>query len=91
MNTANTAKVRIINDYDNFFGSWANELAQELSKLSSSSSIQEITVNSGPYRSYGMSYNLKDNVLHLDFYSAARMGFGSIGCTPKELAEELCK
>jgi len=83
-------KVTIVNDYDDYFGDWANKLACELSQFPNNS-IEEITVDSGPYRSYGMSYRLRDNVLALDFYSGVRTGFGSIGCTVKEFAEELCK
>lgn len=76
-------------DYDGFFEAWSSRVKEELEKKSST--IKEIVVTSGPYRSYGMSYSLnKDKTrLELDFYSAVRTGFGSIGCTPQELVEEL--
>ena len=79
--------INIINDYDGFFESWANSLAKELE--SRKSTITKITVDSGPYRSAGLTYRLNNNVLALDFYSAVRTGFGSIGCTTVELADEL--
>lgn len=80
-------KIDVLRDYDGYFESWATSLAEELEKLKSS--IKVITVNSGPYRNYGMQYNLQGDTLNLDFYSAVRTGFGSIGVTQQELAKEI--
>lgn len=84
---SNTIKITVENDYGNYFENWSKELATELSKRNSD--ITEINVNSGPYRSCGLSYEKRDNILHLDFYSGVRSGFGSIGCTQTELADLL--
>jgi len=81
------ATINVIQDYDDYFSNWAKSLAEELNNLNSS--IKVIHVDSGPYRSYGMQYHLTGNELYLDLYSAVRNGFGSIGCSPKDLAKEL--
>ena len=85
--TRKAIEITVINDYDGYFRGWAVSLAAELETLNSN--IKEIIVNSGPYRSYGMKYIVDDGVVWLDFYSAVRNGFGSIGCTTKELAKTL--
>lgn len=84
-----TIEIVVINDYNNYFKNWAENLAKELDS-NSNNKIKKITVNSGPYRNHGLTYTRKEEVLHLDFYSAVRTGFGSIGITPKEFAIELC-
>jgi hypothetical protein len=81
------AQIIVERDYDRFFERWATRLAEELASIGST--IHTIRVDSGPYRSYGIQHILKDNVLELDFYSAVRNGFGSIGISPAELAAEL--
>jgi hypothetical protein len=75
-------------DYDGYFLNWTKQLANQLRRLENKK-IRVIEVNSGPYRSYGMRYDLEGTTLKLDFYSAVRTGFGSIGCTPEQLAKEL--
>lgn len=79
----------IKSDYDGFFEAWSSRVKEELEKKSST--IKEIVVTAGPYRSYGMTYELNQDKtrLELDFYSAVRNGFGGIGCTPEELVQEL--
>ena len=83
-------KINTINDYDNYFTDWATLLANKLEQKPNNK-ITQIDVNSGPYRSYGMSYDVDNTTLKLDFYSAVRTGFGSIGTTTDELADILCK
>lgn len=79
----------IVNDYDGYFQRWSEKLAEELEKVDNEV-IKTIRVDSGPYRNSGLSYSLsKDGVLDLDFYSAVRTGFGSIGVTQEDLAKEL--
>lgn len=86
-------EIIIENDYDGFFEKWTIRLAEELEKRGNRK-IVRISVDAGPYRNSGVSYVLKHIQdatfgLHLDFYSAVRSGFGSIGVTQSELAEAL--
>ncbi len=81
--------VVVVNDFDGFFEKWSNELAEELEKTNQKT-IHTISVTSGPYRSSALTYQLTDTgVLKLDFYSAVRSGFGSVGVTQKKFAQLL--
>ena len=80
--------VVVLKDYDGFFGGWANRLADEIQK-GGNDYLTTIEVTSGPYRSCGMAYEMTGTTLKLDFYSAVRNGFGSIGCTVEEFAAEV--
>lgn len=81
--------IEVKNDYDGFFENWAKKLAEELD-TQGNQKIEKITVNSGPYRSYGVNYTQEgSSIIHLDFYSAVRNGFGDIGTTPKQLAKQI--
>ena len=82
-----TIKLTIENDYDGFFKEWTKELVKLLK--AKKSAITEVVVSAGPYRNYGMAYEIKGTTLELDFYSAVRNGFGGIGCTQEEFATQL--
>ena len=81
-------KVELIihQDYDGFFENWTNQLIKEL-ESNPSNTIKKVEVTSGPFRNYGLDYKKKVNTVYLDFYSAVRNGFGSIGISPAELAK----
>lgn len=67
-------KITIINDYDGYF-EW---LVSSWLKLETCNRA-EIRITAGPYRSYAMSCRVdQDNILHIDFYSALRNGFGEL-------------
>ena len=77
-------KVIAIKDYDGYFENLVNANLKYLSHPT----IQKIYITAGPYRSYGSAYDLMSPLdVHIDFYAATRMGFGST-CI-KELFEEL--
>lgn len=82
-------EIKIVRDYDDYFSDWAKKLRDELTKLDVP--IKCISVEAGPYRSYGMKYNIEGDTLSLDFYSGVRNGFGNIGVTQEELAIEIKK
>lgn len=83
-------EIIIQNDYEGYFQRWAERLKEEL-EARSSNIIQTIYVDSGPYRNCGLSYEVRESKLYLDFYSAVRMVFGSIGISQKEFADLLTK
>ena len=85
-------KVVTESDYENYFTQWVHGVAQELSDLPDHN-IDTLEVSAGPYRSYGLDIKVDKNAnkASLDFYSAIRTGFGSIGCTQKEAAEYIAK
>lgn len=46
---------------------------------------EAVRVTAGPWRAYAVSFEREGSVLHLDFYSALRTGFGSLD--PREIEE----
>lgn len=90
-NIKNKDMIKIImeNDYEGYFESWTRKFVKELQNCPQNK-IETVRVTAGPYRNHGLTYEVEnDNIIHLDFYSAVRNGFGSIGITPKELAKEI--
>ncbi len=72
-------KLTIEKDYEGYFErlvkSWIDQKRQAGKEFQHS----EIVVTSGPYRSDAVRYrSTKDKILHLDFYSALRRGFGEL-------------
>ncbi len=48
-----------------------------------------VRITAGPWRPYAVGYEVEGNVLHLDFYSALRTGFGSIAASEVAAIKEL--
>lgn len=70
--------LEIIRDYDGYFEQIALRLIADHQGPFRSS---KVTVNAGPYRPYAVAYEWDEEskTMHLDFYSALRRGFGSLG------------
>lgn len=81
-------EIEIINDFDSFFQNWAEGLKKQLIRLNNTK-IEKITVNCSPYLTCGLSYDIQGSTLNLEFYSAVRAGFGSIGISQLEFASFL--
>lgn len=68
-------KITVESDFDGYFErliySWCAMHSGEFKH-------DEIVITAGPYRSSAVSFVKKERVLHLDFYSALRNGFGSL-------------
>lgn len=68
-------ELEITKDYDGYFEalvrSWIKRKKGPLNN-------KKIVVTSGPYRSYGVAYEIEMEVITLDFYSPIRKGFGSL-------------
>jgi hypothetical protein len=76
-NKTSTPKIIVKNDYDGVFENRVKS-AIKLNQKNNTPMINKINIDSGPYRSYCMSYDkVSDNTVNLDFYSASRVfGFG---------------
>lgn len=71
-------QMTIVSDYDGFFeklvDSWiARKIAAGGHIIHSS-----VRVTAGPYRSSAVTYRSDGKEIHFDFYSALRVGFGSL-------------
>jgi hypothetical protein len=62
-------------DYDGYFERLVRNWLDRKEGLYRHSAIH---INSGPYRESAVSYESRDGVLLLDFYSALRAGFGGL-------------
>lgn len=67
--------VTVKSDYDGYF----EALVRRWMARKQEFKHREIVITSGPYRIDAVTYRSKDGVLHLDFYSALRAGFGALG------------
>lgn len=76
-------EVIVESDYGGFFEKFVRDLMKK--KKVGEFKHKRIIISAGPYRSYAVSYEIKDDTIHLDFYSALRSGFG--GITDVEVAE----
>jgi hypothetical protein len=70
-------EVVVIKDYDGAFQGLVNQ-AIETNEKNGTSMVKKITINSGPYRPYSVSYDRKDEkdgsiTCQLDFYAASRV------------------
>ena len=68
----NKPNVTVIKDYDGVFEGRVNQAIEENVK-NNIPMKSNITINSGPYRSYCMSFEVIKDTCHLDFYAAARV------------------
>ena len=68
----NTPNIVVINDYDNTFKHRVEQAIEENVK-NNISMYPSISINSGSYRPYCMSFEIADNTCHLDFYAANRV------------------
>lgn len=67
-------KITVLNDYNGYFERLVRRWLKECP-----SGRSEIVISASPYRSCAVSCRVdQENVLHLDFYSAIRNGFGSL-------------
>jgi hypothetical protein len=69
-------QIVVESDYDGYFESLVRRLLAEVPEPK----VEKVTISAGPWRSYGVQYELSEDKkeLHLDFYSALRRGFGSL-------------
>lgn len=68
-------QVKVLRDYEGYFEAEAKRIAEELPQQGIT-----IEVEAGPYKSQDVYYSVsKDNkTIHLEYYSAVRVGFGSL-------------
>jgi hypothetical protein len=75
-------EIEVKSDYDGFFERlvrlWVERRVAALTP-GDQFAHRKIVISSGPWRSYAVQYEKVDDVLYLDFYSALRTGFGSLG------------
>lgn len=78
-------KIIVLSDYDGYFKGLVEVW---VGKKTSPFNHRVISITSGPYRSAAVTFRKDGDILHLDFYSAIRSGFGSL--TSQDV-EELIK
>ena len=69
-------ELEVLNDYDGFFGKYVSALVEQKAKSAVPFESNKIVVGSGPWRSYDVFFELKENCLHVDFYSLCRLQGG---------------
>lgn len=82
-------ELRVHSDYDQYFERLVDSWIQAKRQANQSFNHTAIVVTAGPYRSAAVSYEKKGDVLHLDFYSALRTGFGSLSASDIAAITEL--
>lgn len=70
--------VEVICDYDGAFEGMVQHWIEEKEKDGKEFKHKRIKINSGPYRSYAVQYEIEGDCIAFDFYSALRNGFGSL-------------
>lgn len=76
-----TPELRVHSDFDHFFENLVNRWIEEKRETNEPFNHTAIVVTAGPFRSDAVSYESKGGIIHLDFYSALRTGFGSLSST----------
>jgi hypothetical protein len=76
-------ELRVDSDYDRYFESLVDKWIDEKRVAGGTFRHEQVRVTAGPYRSSAVSFRsftLEDGkkIIHLDFYSALRSGFGSL-------------
>jgi len=77
-NATNTTQptVTVESDYDGYFESLVRSW---IDRHEGPFHHTKVVITAGPYRMDAVSYVSADGVIHLDFYSALRTGFGYLG------------
>jgi hypothetical protein len=75
--------LRVDSDYDKYFEQLVDGWIEAKLRAGGEFKHQQVRVTAGPYRSSAVtfrSFTLDDGtkIIHLDFYSALRSGFGSL-------------
>lgn len=74
-NKYSKVEVEVRSDFDGYF----ERLVRDLIAQKRDYYVRKVIITSGPWRSYGVKFEKLDgDVLHLDFYSALRNGFGQL-------------
>ena len=73
-----TPELRVDSDYDRYFERLVDGWIQRKRAAGGTFAHAVVRITAGPYRSDAVTTHSKDGVLHLDFYSALRTGFGSL-------------
>ena len=89
MTTNTMPEVVVEKDYDGYFEGWVKALVKKKAEQGTPFKHTKIVVTAGPWRPYAVTFVSKDGVLHLDWYSALRTGFGSISKEETAELEEL--
>ena len=76
-------------DYDGYFEGLVNSWLEHKRHSGVPFNHVEVVISAGPYRPYAVSYEKDGGSIHLDFYSALRTGFGSLGNDEVEAIIEL--
>lgn len=71
--------ITIDQDYDGYFEALVRKWCEKKQANGQTFKHDTITIDAGPYRASALSYRSVGNTLHLDFYAAIRVGFGSLG------------
>ena len=77
-NALNRPKIVTVEDYDGFFSTWVNAWVEDMVRRGLLFHSSEIRVTAGPFRPDAVTCRHEGHVLHIDFYSALRTGFGSL-------------
>jgi hypothetical protein len=73
-----TPELRIDSDYDRYFERLVDGWIMRKRDAGTPFNHRYVRVTAGPYRASAVSYESANGILHLDFYSALRTGFGSL-------------
>jgi hypothetical protein len=73
-----TPELRVHSDYDGYFEQLVDRWIQRKRNAGGRFKHTAVKITAGPYRADAVTTTSKDGVLHLDFYSALRTGFGSL-------------
>jgi len=79
-------EVIVKKDYDGFFEAFVWSLIDE---KGGKTKHKKIVITAGPYRAYVVRYEDAGDTLYLDFYSAFRVGFGTLTREEREKLKEL--
>lgn len=81
--------IKVESDYDGYFEglvrSWVDRKAERGPEFNHA----RIVVSAGPYRPHAVTFRRREGVIVLDFYSALRVGFGSLPEREEEQIIEL--
>jgi len=83
--------VQVDSDYEGYFAGLVNRWIEEKAKQGKRFNHKVVSISAGPWRMAAVSFETfkEEKRIHLDFYSALRVGFGSLSRTEVEEIEEL--
>ena len=73
-----TPVIKVEQDYEGCFEGMVRSWIKLKEESGEEFLSEEIVITAGPWRPYAVTTKRKDKTLHIDFYSALRVGFGAL-------------